>query len=264
MKWIGLAAPGVAALLIMAAVWRALHPPRPVGFVHPKPWTVRLAEWADTRIRSGWNPVTQRQAQILKITPLTLVAMTAALGAVGWVIGTTLIHSQLLAVVLAGVMGWKGPALMIGRRFKRRRAILDRDFPPMVLLLRIYLDLGVAVPQSFQRTRTALSRTGRAEIDRMLSGLGLGAHAEALRDWAQRTGLVSYRLLADTIAQGWDQGLTGEALTPLDTLIQSSREQGTRSLTDRLDGVGTLVPIIAAFGVMIVIFYAMFYGSLFG
>lgn len=256
--------PGMLMLaggLIAWALWMMFHPPRAVDWAVPSPWIDRWMQGLDARLRRGWNPQTQRQAEILAIPPWHAVGLMVVALAGGVLLGLDIGQGWLLALAIGALLAWKGPAWVIRRRFLVWQSQLDRDFPPLVLMLRIYLDLGEPLPEALAHTRPALSRVGQGELDRLLSALQMGARQSALKAWARRTDLPTYALLADTLAQGWDQGLTADALTPLDTLIQSSREQGTRSLTARLDGMATIVPIIAAFGELLVVLYALLVGN---
>lgn len=253
--------PGVAGALTAWALWRAMNRPQPVGWTPLVPWWQRTAGSLDTWIRARWQPVTRHQANILAIPPWTVLAMMGVAGAGGGLVGWDLGHHGLIALLVGAGAAWKGPAWWIGQQFHSRQSALARDFPPLVLMLRIYLALGEPLPDALRHTRPALARVGQAELDRLTTALAMGRRQAALKTWARRVSLTTYALLADTLAQGWDQGLSAEMLTPLDTLIRSSREQGTRALTDRLDGMATIVPIIAAFGVMAVLLYALLVGS---
>jgi Flp pilus assembly protein TadB len=259
--WVVWGLTAVAAVLAGSALWWATNPPRAIGWTPAVPWFERGIARLDRGLRRRWSPVTRQQAEILAIPPLRVLFFYLVAGLGGALLGYDFLHGILGAMIIGGLLAWKGPAFLIGRQFRARQVALARDFPPLVLMLRIYLDLGESLPQALRHTRPAISRVGQAELNRMLSAVQAGVRQSALKRWAQRTGLSTYKLLADTLAQGWDQGLTADALKPLDTLIESSREQGTRALTERLDGATTIVPMIAAFGVMAVLMYALLVGS---
>lgn len=252
---------GIAALLGGGFMWQLVHAPRPIGWVVPESRVDRLLGGADHWIRHRWNPVTRQQAEILAIPAWQVLGFYGVALFGGGVLGYDLLHGVLWAVLLALGAAWKGPAWMIGQQFRGRQGALARDFAPLVLMLRIYLDLGEPLIVALRHTRPALGRIGQAELNRLLSAMEAGQRQEALKQWGRRTGLSTYKLLADTLSQGWDQGLTAQTMQPLDTLIESSRAQGTRALTERLDGMATIVPVIAAFGVMAVLLYALLAGS---
>ncbi len=252
---------GVSGILGGLFVWKAMTPPQAIGWQSSIPWFERALAGMDRRLRARWNPKTQRQAEILSIPSWRVLGLYGMAAAGGGLVGFDLGHHIWLSLILAALAAWKGPAWMIGKQFQSRQKSLMRDFPPLVLMLRIYLDLGEPLAEALSHTRPALSRIGQGELNRLLSALQMGVRQAGLKTWAKRTGLTNYLLLADTLSQGWDQGLDADALMPLDTLIKSSREQGTRTLTDRLDGMATIVPVIAAFGVMSVLLYALLVGS---
>lgn len=252
---------GLSGVLVMTGLWWATNPPRAIGWTPADSWTVRWIRRVDQELRQRWSPVTRQQAEILAIPPWRVLGFYALGGGGGALLGYDLLHGVLGAIMAGGLLAWKGPSFLISRQFRARQVALARDFPPLVLMLRIYLDLGEPLPVALRHTRPAISRVGQAELNRLLSAVQAGVRQPALKRWAQRTGLSTYKLLADTLAQGWDQGLTADALQPLDTLIASSRDQGTRALTERLDGMSTIVPMIAAFGVMAVLLYALLVGS---
>lgn len=252
---------GLAGILGATSMWWVTNPPRAIGWVPSAPWIDRWIQRLDAGLRQRWSPVTRQQAEILAIPPWRVLAFYGIAAAGGALLGYDFLHGVLGAVIVGGLLAWKGPAFLIRRQFRARQVALARDFSPLVLMLRIYLDLGEPLPVALRHTRPAISRVGQEELNRLLSAVQSGIRQAALKRWAQRTGLGTYKLLADTLAQGWDQGLTADAMKPLDTLIESSREQGTRALTERLDGMTTMVPMIAAFGVMAVLMYALLVGS---
>ena len=252
---------GLGGGLSAAGLWWATNPPRAIGWNPPTSWVDRWIHRVDSGLRRRWSPVTQQQAEILAIPPWRVLGFYVIAAGGGALLGYDFLHGVVGAVIVGGLLAWKGPSFFIGRQFRTRQVALARDFPPLVLMLRIYLDLGEPLPVALRHTRPAISRVGQAELNRLLSAFQAGIRQSALKRWAQRTGLSTYKLLADTLAQGWDQGLTADALQPLDTLVESSREQGTRALTERLDGMATIVPMIAAFGVMAVLLYALLVGS---
>lgn len=250
---------GALGLTASLLVWQALHRPLPLAFgVRETGWD-RWVRRLDARVRRSWRPQTQRQAQILQMPPWHVVGLAVLAAGVGGVLGGDLFSPVPWLGALGGmVLGvWQGPRWVVGSRFRQRQRALTRDFPPLVLLLRIYLDLGVPLPEAVAACRPAVARLTRQELDRLLAQFQLGARAAALRAWAQRTDLALYAILADTLAQGWDDGLSGAALQPLDTLMDAAQDQGTRSLTDRLDGMATLLVPLTALGWVLVGFSAI-------
>ncbi|MDA8207019.1 MAG: hypothetical protein M0Z36_13205 [Thermaerobacter sp.] len=252
---------GLAGVLAAASVWGATNPPEAIGWTPPTHWIDRWTQAIDHGLRRRWSPATRQQAEILAIPPWRVLGLygISAVGGAG--VGYDVLHGVIWAVILGSLAAWKTPAYLIKRQFRARQVALARDFPPLVLMLRIYLALGDPLPVALRHSRPAISKMGQTELNRLLSAMQAGVRQAALKRWGQRTGLPNYKLLADTLSQGWDQGLTADALQPLDTLVESSREQGTRALTERLDGTITLVPLIAAFGTLAVLMYALLVGS---
>ena len=258
--------PLLAACCFMAALWIGMTPPRRLSFTPQQTFWERVASEGDTWIRSQWAAQTREEAQILRISTPLLVQYMAISGLLTGAVAELFFHHLLVTGLAALIAGWRGPIWIIHRRFKQWQSFRRRDFAPLVLLLRIYFDLGRPVVQAFQSAVPALGYSSRKEIHRLLTLINtttLNA-PQVLMEWGHRTHLLEYRLLADTIAQNWNQKLTGEALSPLDTLIDASREQGTRSLADRLDAVSTFVPILAAFGQLVLIMYVLLAKSLSG
>lgn len=252
---------GCVGAMVGLMVWRATNPPRAIGWTPPNlsfdRWLVRADHW----LRARWAPVTRQHAEILEMPPWQVVALYVAAGLGGGLVGLDLIHGIPGAVVLGGLAAWKGPSWLVSQQFQRRRHVLNRDLGPLVLLLRIYLDLGRPLPEALALSRPGLSRLARSELDRLLADITQGKRTVALKTWAKRSGVADYTILADTLAQGWDAGLSGATLSSLDTLIDAARDQGTRSLTDRLDGMASFLVPIAGLGVMLLVFTAMVLGG---
>jgi hypothetical protein len=249
--------------LLTWALWQAVNFPQRISWTQDTTIWDTLAQHADQWIRSRWAEHTRIQARILRITFAVIlqymVYSAAAAGAVLWIF-----VPHLWLVILLGMAGagYWGPSWIIQRRFKQYQGFLRRDFAPLVLILRIYFDLMMPVDQALLAASRALGKTSQREINRLLTAIHTGAGgSQALTEWGKRPQLMEYRLLADTITQNWQASLTGEALAPLDTLIESNREQGTRSLADRLDAVATIVPILAAFGILVLVIFTLLYGS---
>ena len=253
----------LATVLLTWTLWQAVNFPPRISWTHDATiWDV-LATHTDQWIRSRWAEQTRQQADILRIKFATilqyLVISAGGAGVVLWIF-----FAKVWIVILVGMAaaGYWGPSWIIGRRFKQYQGFLRRDFAPLVLILRIYFDLGIPVTQALLAASRALGRTSQREINRLLTAMHSGQDgSEAMNLWGKRPRLMEYRLLADTIAQNWQASLTGQALAPLDTLIEANREQGTRSLADRLDAVATIVPILAAFGILVLVIFSLLYGS---
>ncbi len=248
--------------LFITAIWLSFNHPHSLTWNQNQTFWEHIATNFDTWIRARWVEKTRRQALILRITPQVLlqyiVISAVSVMAIIWF----LFHNIFLIVILGALAGYFSPTWIINRRFKQFQGFLRRDFAPLVLILRIYFDLNLPVDQAFLASSQALGKTSQKEIHRLLTAINTGADAQhAMEDWGKRPNIMEYRLLSETIAQNWGSSLTGDALTPLDTLIEANREQGTRSLTDRLDAVSTMVPILSAFGILIMVMFILLYSS---
>ena len=164
----------------------------------------------------------------------------------------------LLALAGGALVAWQVPPYLLRSRYIRWRAAVLADFPTVTLLLRIYWDLGFSVPDSLRAIRPALGSAMRGETDRILGAISRGQRGEAWTTFAARIRHSSIHLLAQVVRQNWDTKLSGEALNPLDILVETTRAQQLTALTDQLDAVNTLVPILAILGVIAIFIYALF------
>ena len=241
------------------AMWRLLHPPMPLHLAPIPSWAQRWAPEAGKRMMRRWNSVTQRAVQVFAVTPTQVVTQSALFGGVTLIMVWLLFHASLLiALPVAALVAWQLPPYLLRSRYIRWRQAVVADFATITLLLRIYWDLGFSVPASLEAIRPALGAAMQSECDRLLGAINRGERGEAWQAFADRVHHSSFHLLAQVVRQNWDTNLSGEALNPLDTLVETTRAQQLIALANQLDAVNTLVPILAILGTIIVFIYGMF------
>jgi Flp pilus assembly protein TadB len=162
-----------------------------------------------------------------------------------------------LGVILAVAGFYLLPNLRVRLSYKSYQTAMRIAFETQVLLLRIYFDLGMPVVTAFRAMRVAVSGVAQQEIDRVLSDLSAGQRDAAFEDWAQRTQLLEYRLLANTIVQQRGRALEGETMKPLEILLSANRQQTMKILTDKLMTSAAAVPILSTLAVLILYIYAL-------
>lgn len=247
---------GVASGSVGGIVWLLLSVPRPLTWHRPPGrWSRGLGQ-AVQGIRRRLSPTVRRQADVLAWTPRQLfwqsVAMAGVLGTIlmvwqGVVVG--------LGVAVAGF--YVAPAVLVRRRFHHYQEALAAAFETHVLLLRIYFDLGMPLLTALRQMRAALRGPAHTELDRLLGELVQGPTTHALRAWADRTQLMEYRMLADTLMQQQGEALRGEALAPLDTLLTAQRTQTMKNRTDKLTSGAAIVPILATVAITLLYLYGL-------
>ncbi len=217
-------------------------------------WINRYA--AQTRRRL--SPAVLAQADVLQLSARQVLALAAGGALVVGLVVAALLPVRWLGVPAAVTGFYLTPSLQVRQRFRAYQEAMRAAFEVQVLLLRIYFDLGFSVLEALRLMRSALYGPARQELDRLLSDLAEGRRDAAFHAWAARTGLLEYRLLADTSVQQRGRALRGDALDPLDTLLAANRQQSMKTLTDRLASSAATTPIVAVMAVVALYLYALF------
>lgn len=249
----------VVASISMGFFWQLIHPPTPLRLAPVASWTERWAPEAGTRLMRRWNQVTKDAAKVFAVTPAQVGVQSALFGGVTAAALWFVIRAPLWVALPAGLLvGWQLPPYLLKSRYIRWRQAVLGDFPTITLLLRIYWDLGYSVPESLLAVRPAIGPAMQGEVDRILGDIAQGERGSAWTAFSQRVHHSSIHLLAQVVRQNWDRKLSGEALNPLDTLVETTRVQQLTALTDQLDAVSTVVPILAIMGMITVFIFALY------
>ena len=241
-------------------VWLWSGRPRPLQWAalegRAGGWGNALAAW----VRRHLRPAVLAQAEMLEISSRELLGSGLVMAAIaGTVVGGFLPVHWLGLPIAAATFG-VAPSLRVRWRFGAYQRAMRGAFEPHVLLLRIYFDLGMALPTALRLVREALSGDAQRAMDRLLGDLTEGHRDAALHAWAERTQLMEYQVLADTLVQQRGRALRGAALDPLDTLLTASRQQSMKTRTDRLLAGAPAIPILASLSVVLLYFYALIAG----
>ena len=238
-------------------VWWLLMVPRPLRWVRVPSWGDVLLTGLTAHLFRHLSQETARRAQVLHLAPRKLLVWSLLMALmVGVALGFVL-HAVWVGGVLT-VLGFYGlPSLRVSLSYQAYQRAMREAFETQVLLLRIYFDLGMPVVVAFRAMRIAVSGVAQREIDRVLSDEAAGARDQAFTDWAQRTQLLEYQLLANTIVQQRGRSLAGNALKPLEILLSANRQQTMKMLTDKLMTSAAAVPIFATLSVLILYLYAL-------
>ena len=219
-------------------------------------WTIQPLiprfQWIESRL----SPIHLEEYRILEMTPGQLlgVGILIGLGIAGLFV---IVHHPVFAPVgFAFGIGF-GPQWWIQSRYQAFQQSLRRDFPTLIMLLQIYFDLNMSLLDALRRIREALSPFGKREIDRVLSGFAEDRGDAALTEWGRRSHIVEYQLLASTLVAQRGMQLRSDMLTPLNTLLNTARQQALRSQTRRLNALAVLTPSLAVFSLVILYFFSM-------
>ena len=250
----------LATLAAGALTWLLLSYPRPLRWTQmPRMGEVILAGLSRHLFRH-LNAATAEKARVIQLTPRRLFVwsfgMALGLGLVSGLITRTWWFGCVIAVGSFYLL----PAFRVSLSYKSYQRAMREAFDTQVLLLRIYFDLGMPVILAFRAMRMAVYGVAQGEIDRVLSDEAAGARDQAFTDWAQRTQLLEYQLLANTIVQQRGRALAGDALKPLEILLNANRQQNMKMLTDKLMTSAAAVPILATMSVLLLYFYALIAG----
>ena len=248
---------GATSVSLGLFLWLWMSRPRPLSWDGRPGMADDLISAAAIGIRRRLSPQALAQADVLRLSPRQLLWMGLGISAIVGLGVAALFPIRWMGIPAGIAAFYLAPSMSVKSQFKNYQRTMRMAFETQVLLLRIYFDLGMPVTTAFRTMRAALHGAAQYEVDRVLSDLAEGNGDAAFREWAERTQLMEYRLLADTIVQQRGRALRGNALDPLDTLLTANRQQSMKTLTDKLMSGGAAVPILSTLSVTTLYLYAL-------
>jgi tight adherence protein C len=155
--------------------------------------------------------------------------------------------------LLAGIIAWIGPSVVLTRRTRSRLNAIDHGLPELIDLLVVTLEAGVAFAAALQiaadRLHGPLGEEVRLTIQEQTLGLSM---MEALENWLGRTDTPSVRSFCRSMIQGDQLGVSiGQILRNLAVEMRARRKQLIEERAQK-------TPIKILFPLVFLIFPAMF------
>lgn len=130
-----------------------------------------------------------------------------------------------LGAVVAGLLGWRVPTIMLDRRAKDRLKDIDRDMPELVDLLIVTVEAGVGFSGSVQMAGGRLTGPLGDELRLAIREQQLGiSTSEALVNMMHRADTASMRSFVRAVLQGEQLGVSiGQILRNLASEMRKRR-----------------------------------------
>jgi len=155
--------------------------------------------------------------------------------------------------ILAIVLGWRAPVILIDRRARTRLEQIDYDLPELVDLLVVTVEAGLGFTGSLQVASERISGPLGEELRLALQEQNMGLTTEeALRNFLARADTPAVRSFVRAVTQGETLGVSiGDILRSLATEMRKRRRAAAEERAQK-------APIKILFPLVFLIFPAMF------
>jgi tight adherence protein C len=183
---------------------------------------------------------------------ITAIGLFLLWGAMGWVVeGNRVIYVVLL--VLAPLLGWYLPSIVLDRRIKSRLDEIDRGMPELIDLLVVSVEAGVGFVQSLrlvsQQVEGPLARELRLAVQEQSMGL---TATEAIEGILKRVDTRGVRMFVRAVVQGETLGVSiGQVLRNLADELRKRRKAVAEEKAQK-------APVKMLFPLIFLIFPGMF------
>ncbi len=161
----------------------------------PAPTLGKLLHLTGFQARLRWEIV---RAGVM-LWPSELLALSAGLGALGWVLGRIVLHQGLVGALLAGG-GLAVPWLLIGARRAQRLKRLTQQLPSALTMVASSLRSGYSLLRAFQILAEEMQPPISEEIRRVLDETNVGYSLDqALSNLIERTRSADVKLVVTAI-----------------------------------------------------------------
>ena len=227
------------------------------------PWRVvgaamvgALDRYLSAPIRQAADAIGWPSSRVLVLTGFLAGCFTLIAALIAWWLA-------LFVVVPALLVSWRIAGRMVVNQYRLWQKKMVAELPELLAILRVHLDLGRTVPDALGAVLAGVRDPLRHDLERTLSDMALGpvhqsgdpGHPvdarQALATLARRVDRLEFRTFTDTLIQAWGARLNGEALTPLQDLLRSTRKRAAHEVTGRLDMVMSAAPGLAVFGLVV-------------
>jgi len=160
---------------------------------------------------------------------------------------------SILGLVVASLLGWRAPLVVIQRRAADRQAQIDRDLPELIDLLVVSVEAGVGLGGALQMIAMRMSGPLGDELRLMVQEQSMGrSNDESLTKLLDRCDTPSMRSFVRSLQQGERLGVSiGTILRGLAVEMRTRRRQTAEERAQK-------APIKILFPLIFLIFPAMF------
>jgi tight adherence protein C len=179
------------------------------------------------------------------LLPIVSIWVFALLGASG--------PGLFLIAVLAALLGWVGPNIVIHRRARQRLQLIDEGLPGLIDLLVVTLEAGVAFTAALRLASERLTGPLGDEIRLTIQEQSLGLSTlEALENWLKRCDTPSVRAFVRAMVQGDKLGVSIGMILRNQAVEIRARQKAT------IEERAQKAPVKILFPLVFLIFPAMF------
>lgn len=195
------------------------------------PWVEALAPVCQPmmswRTRRRYEALLSNAGMPAPWSPAHLCAFQVAAAAIAAAVAVTLGYSAfsfaglVACTAAAGILAGLWPVLRLRERIQKRRAVMGREFPFMLDMITLCVEVGLSLQGAFlQAAKNGPSGPLSDEMHRMLADVRTGmSRVEALQRWSQRCDLPGLRQFVSAVAQAEQSGMS------LGTVLRAQSEQ---------------------------------------
>lgn len=212
-------------------------------------WLQRWLDYAGNPV--GWSP-----ERIMQMQGLGLFALAGASLVVGtplYLVEAVSFRTLVVATVLAGLLGFWLPFVVLYDIGTRRQDQIRRQLPDALDLLTLSVEAGLGFDAAVGQVAGTMPGALAREFARMLHEMQMGQRrADALRAMGQRTKVVELRTMAISVVQASELGI------PIADVLREQARQMRLHRRQYAEEQARKVPVKIVFPLILCLFPALF------
>lgn len=245
-------APGSAALAEEKLTDRLAPAARQASMIGRALTSKGAAAWLQRWLDYAGNPVAWPPTRIVEAQGLGLLAFAFVGGVLGFVLGLSA-AAYIGTVVLAAVLGFWAPLIVVYDLGARRQQEIRRQLPDALDLLTLSVEAGLGFDAAVAQVATTMPGALSREFARLLQEMQMGQRrADALRALGVRTTVTELRTITTALMQAGELGI------PIANVLREQAKQMRIRRRQAAEETARKLPVKVLFPLILCLFPALF------